>query len=70
MDITNITEDMNITDIIKIKNEIKILLGEIEIKENKLIEKIETNTQNTLIYKTYLEDIIEKYHLICREIYN
>ena len=70
MDITNITDDMNLDDIIKIKNEIKLLLGEIETKEDKLIEKIETNMQNTLIFKSYLEDIIEKYHSICKQIYN
>jgi hypothetical protein len=67
---TNITDDINLNDIVKIKNEIKLLLKEVEQKENKLIEKIETNTCDILIYKSYLEDVIEKYHSICKKIYS
>lgn len=63
-------DDINYEDIIKIKNEIKILLDEVEKKENILIEKIEKHTHDILIYKSYLEDIIEKYHSICKKIYS
>ena len=63
-------DNINYEDIIKIKNEIKILLSEVEKKENNLIGQVENNTHNILIYKSYLEDIIEKYHLICKQIYN
>jgi hypothetical protein len=60
----------NFEQIIKIKNEIKILLNEIDEKEKKLIDKVNKNSNDILVYKTYLEDIIEEYHLICKKIYN
>ena len=63
-------DNINYEDIIKIKNEIKILLSKVEKKEINLIERVENNTHNILIYKSYLEDIIDKYHLICKHIYN
>ena len=63
-------DDINYEEIVKIKNEIKILLSDIEKREKNLIKKVEIHTDNILIYKTYLEDIIEKYHLICKKIYN
>ncbi len=62
--------DINHEDIIKIKNEIKILLVEIEKRESNLIERVEKNTHDILIYKSYLEDVIEKYHFICKQIYS
>jgi hypothetical protein len=66
----NSMDDINYEDIVKIKNEVKILLSEVEKKENILVEKVEKNTHDILIYKSYLEDIIEKYHLICKKIYS
>ena len=66
----NSMDDINYEDIVKIKNEIKILLGEVEKRENILIKKVEKHTDDILIYKSYLEDIIEKYHLICKKIYS
>ena len=63
-------DDINYEEIVKIKNEIKILLSDIEKREKNLIKKVETHSDNILIYKSYLEDIIEKYHLICKKIYN
>jgi hypothetical protein len=66
----NSIDNINYEDVVKIKNEIKILLDEVEKKENILIEKVEKHTYDILIYKSYLEDIIEKYHLICKKIYS
>jgi hypothetical protein len=63
-------DSINYEEIRKIKNEIKILLSDIEKREKNLIEKVEIHTNSILIYKSYLEDIIEKYHLICKQIYN
>lgn len=63
-------DSINYEEIKKIKNEIKILLSDIEKREKNLIEKVEIHTNSILIYKSYLEDIIEKYHLICKQIYN
>ena len=60
----------NFEQIIKIKNEIKILLNEIKEKEKKIIDKVNKNSNDILVYKAYLEDIIEEYHLICKKIYN
>lgn len=65
MEMDNIT----LEDVIKIKNEIKLLLSEIDEKEKIIIEKVKTNTHDIQVYKTYLEDIIEEYHLICKKIY-
>lgn len=56
-------------DIIKIKNEVKVLLNEIEEKEKNIIEKVRDNTHEILVYKMYLENIIEEYHSICKKIY-
>ena len=66
----NSMNDINYEDIIKIKNEIKILLVEIEKRESNLIERVEKNTHDILIYTSYLEDVIEKYHFICKQIYS
>lgn len=66
----NSMDSINYEEIKKIKNEIKILLSDIEKREKNLIEKVEIHTNSILIYKSYLEDIIEKYHLICKQIYN
>lgn len=62
-------ENNNISNIIKIKNEIQNLMLDIEIKENNLLEKVKYNTDNILIYKSFLEEIIEEYHNICTKIY-
>lgn len=62
-------DNTNLKNIIKIKNEIKTLLVEIEKKENNVLEQIKTNTYNIVVYKTYLENIIEEYHNICTQIY-
>ena len=56
-------------DIIKIKNEIIVLLKEIEDKEKIIIEKVRDNTHDILVYKMYLENIIEEYHSVCKKIY-
>jgi hypothetical protein len=61
--------NINLNDVIKIKNEIKILLDEIDDKEEKIIKKVENNTRDILVYKTCLEEIVEEYHLICKKIY-
>jgi hypothetical protein len=57
-------------DIQEMKNEIKKLLSSLEKKETLIIGKIEKNMYNILIFKSYLENIIEEYHLICKKIYN
>ena len=62
-------DNITLEDVIKIKNEIKSLLNEIDEKEKIIIEKVKTNSRDIQIYKTYLEDIIEEYHLICKKIY-
>lgn len=62
-------DNITLEDVIKIKNEIKSLLNEIDEKEKIIIEKVKTNTRDIQVYKTYLEDIIEEYHLICKKIY-
>lgn len=62
-------DNITLEDIIKIKNEIKSLLSEIDEKEKIIIEKVKKNTRDIQVYKTYLEDIIEEYHLICKKIY-
>lgn len=59
----------DLKNIIKIKNEIKTLLVEIEKKENNLLEQIKTNTYNIVIYKNFLENLIEEYHNVCIQIY-
>jgi len=61
--------DINMEDIIKIKNEIIVLLKEIEDKEKIIIEKVRDNTHDILVYKMYLENIIEEYHSVCKKIY-
>jgi len=50
--------------------EIKNLLKNIQINENSIIKEIDENLQNSLIYKTYLEHVIEEYHLVCKQIYD
>ena len=45
----NSMDDINYEDIVKIKNEIKILLGEVEKRENILIKKVEKHTDDILI---------------------
>ena len=59
-----------IDKIIKVKNEIKKILLEVEEKENNLLKEIEKNTYNNLIFKSQLEDIIDEYHSVCKKIYN
>ena len=61
--------NINFEDIIKIKNELKILLNDMDEKEEKIIEKVKNNSYEILVYKTYLENLIEEYHLICKKIY-
>jgi hypothetical protein len=56
-------------NIVKIKNEIKILMDDIENKENIILEKIKTNQQDIDIYKAFLENIIEEYHNVCLKIF-
>lgn len=61
--------NINFEDIIKIKNELKMLLNDMDEKEEKIIEKVKNNSHEILVYKTYLENLIEEYHLICKKIY-
>jgi len=63
-------ENKSLEDIYKIKNEIKLLSDEIENKKVNIINKIENNIENIIIFKTYLENIIDEYHLICKKIFN
>ena len=56
--------NINFEDIIKIKNELKMLLNDMDEKEEKIIEKVKNNSHEILVYKTYLENLIEEYHLI------
>jgi hypothetical protein len=60
---------MNKSQIEKIKNEIESLLKEINEKEEVIVEKVGNNTNDILLYKTYLESVIEEYHLVCKKIY-
>jgi hypothetical protein len=60
----------NIIDIIKIKNEIKLLVKSIDIKENQLYEQNVKNINNIIIYKKFLEDMISEYHIACKKIYS
>lgn len=56
-------------DIVKIKNEIKNILEEIDSKENILIQQFEENNYKLSLLKNYLEDVIEEYHIVCRNLY-
>jgi hypothetical protein len=62
-------ENNNFENILKIKNEIKTLLQDIDKKENILLEQVKNNTHNILVYKSFMEDIIEEYHNVCTQIY-
>lgn len=59
----------NLENIIKIKEEIKNLLKDIEVKEKTLIEDLEKSNNKILILKTCLEEVIEEYHMVCKKIY-
>lgn len=61
--------DISFNNINEIKKEIEVLLDEVDEKEKKIIEKVEKNSQDILIYKQCLETIIEEYHNICKKIY-
>jgi hypothetical protein len=61
--------NINLQNIIKIKNEIESLLVEIKKKEENILEHIQTNTYNIILYKTFLENIIDEYHNVCTVIY-
>lgn len=61
--------DKDLTNILNIIKEFKSVLKEIEIKEKIISEKIESNTCDILIYKAFLENVIEEFHLICKSIY-
>jgi hypothetical protein len=65
-----IDSTINIDSVVKIKNEIKLLLEEIDDKEKIIVEKVTKNTQDIQLFKMYLENIIEEYHLVCKKIYN
>lgn len=56
-------------NIIKIKDEIKFLLKEIEEKEKMLVSDLEKSNNKIMMLKTCLEEIIEEYHLVCQKIY-
>jgi hypothetical protein len=62
-------ENNDLENVLKIKNEITYLLKDIDKKENNLLETIKNNMHNILVYKSFLEDIIEEYHNICTQIY-
>lgn len=62
-------ENNDLENVLKIKNEITNLLQDIDKKENNLLDAIKNNMHNILVYKSFLEDIIEEYHNICTQIY-
>ena len=62
-------DNANIENIVKIKKEIHALLKDVEKKENLLLKHVQNNTHNIIVYKSYLENIIEEYHTICTQIY-
>lgn len=62
-------ENYTLKKVLKIKNEITDLLNDIDKKENQLIEQFNKNIDNLSLYRSYLEEIIEEYHLICKKIY-
>lgn len=59
----------DLDNILKVKNEIEFLLVDIEQKENVLTEQFKLNALNLVTFKTYLEDLIEEYHNVCKKIY-
>jgi len=59
----------NLNNIVKIKDEIKFLLKDIEEKEKLLVNELEKSNNKIIMLKTCLEDIIEEYHLVCQKIY-
>lgn len=59
----------NLNNIIKIKDEIKFLLKDIEEKEKLLVSDLEKSNNKIMMLKTCLEEIIEGYHLVCKKIY-
>jgi hypothetical protein len=59
----------NLDNIIKIKDEIKFLLKDIEEKEKILVNDLEKSNNKIMMLKTCLEEIIEEYHLVCKKIY-
>ncbi len=59
----------NLDNIIKIKDEIKFLLKDIEEKENLLVNDLEKSNNKIIMLKACLEEIIEEYHLVCKKIY-
>lgn len=56
-------------NIIKIKKEIENIIIEIEMKEKNLKERFEENNYKTQIIKKYLEETIEEFHNICKNLY-
>ncbi len=53
-----------------ILDEIKILLINVENKEKELLELNNINSNNIIMYKSFLENIINEYHSVCKKIYN
>lgn len=51
-------------------NEIKSLIVKVENKEKELELLNTINTNNTVIYKNMLENIINEYHQVCKKMYN
>jgi ribosomal 50S subunit-associated protein YjgA (DUF615 family) len=57
-------------NIIKSKNEIKKMIVEIEVEEEKIVKLSENNINRIEMYKKFMENIITEYHNICRKLYN
>lgn len=55
--------------VLKVYTEIKSLLKDVNTNEQNLTEQVKKNTESVLIYKSFLEKIIEEYHNVCKNIY-
>ncbi len=60
---------VDLENIIKIKNEIDILLKEIGKKEIIIAKKLEKNIKINNYYKLCMENVIENFHDVCKKIY-
>lgn len=62
-------DNLNVDKLIKIKNEIKILLDTIDEQEEKLNKENWENLTKITLYKNYMENIISEFHDSCKRIY-
>ena len=62
--------EINISNIKKIRNEILLIMKSLEEKEQKLIDINNENINSIETYKFFIQEIITEYHGVCKKIYN